>query len=307
MTATRKTRIVSIVFILLCFLGAAGFLAYSYLRVESVDVLGNDKISKERIVTLSGILLDESMFNVDLEDVEERIRQEPYIDVLSIKRKLPSGIEIEVREREPIAAVVSGSSMIIIDEAGVALEFTSQDPGTYIIVRGIDLRGGSKAAEPIVTADDFQGTSLLNLFVALKGADRLGDVESIDIANPLDIRLKLHGGLTIMLGAPEEMPSKLAWLETVEPRLEELGLFDGTLDVTSGVSARYVPRRDEFDYAAESDFTDDSNSDSIDNTDTDDGDDTDADGAEPADDGETPEPLEDYTQPDEQDPPNQGD
>ncbi len=234
-------------FVLLCFLGAAGFLAYSFLRVESVDVLGNDKISKERIVTLSGILLDESMFKVDLEDVEEKIRQEPYIDVLSVKRRLPSGIEIEVREREPIAAVVAGSSMIIIDEAGVALEFTSGDPGPYIIVHGIDLRGGSKAAEPIVTADDFQGMSLINLFVALNGAQRLADVESIDIANPLDIRLKLHSGLSIMLGAPEELPAKLAWLETVEPRLEELGLFDGTLDLSSGVSARFRVFREEAD------------------------------------------------------------
>lgn len=284
MTASKKTKIVSVVFILLCFLGAAGFLAYTYFRIENVDVLGNDKISKERIVTLSGIMLDESMFDVDLEDVETKIRQEPYLDVLSVKRKLPSGIEIEVREREPIAAVVSGSSMIIIDEAGVALEFTSQDPGPYIIVHGIDLGGGSKAAEPIVTADDFQGTSLINLFIALKGAGRIGDVESIDIANPLDMRLKLHGGLTILLGAPDELPAKLAWLETVEPRLEELGLFDGTLDVTSGVSARYVPRLDETDFADDSGAVDDSDAidDSVDIDGSDAADDSDADNADDA-------------------------
>ena len=290
MTASPKTKIVSIVFVLLCFLGAAGFLAYSLLRVESVDVQGNDRISKERIVALSGILLEESMFKVDLEDVESNIRKEPYIDVLSVKRNLPSGIAIEVREREPIAAVVSGSTMIIIDEAGVALEFTTQGPGDYIIVRGIDLKGGSKAAEPIVTADDFQGTSLINLFVALKGASRLDDIESIDIANPLDMRIRLHSGLTILLGAPDELPAKLAWVNTVEPRLEELGLFDGTLDVTSGDNARYRRKETDEEVQGVGDDLDGFGDDGAVDGDGDDGEPgIPDDGAIPEDDGQTPE------------------
>lgn len=260
MTAKRKTKIVAFIFVLLCLLGAGAFLLFSFFKVTSVVVDGNENVPKERIVALSGILLDESVFKVDLYDVETNIRSDPYIDVLSVKRKLPDGIEIAVRERTPVAAVRFSSYMIIIDEMGVVLEIAPLGATGLIEVYGIDLQG-YKVAEPMVTGDDFQGTSLVALFLTLKEADMLDWVESIDVSNPLDMSFRIHDGLNIKVGMPDELTAKLAWAKETIPELENRSMLDGELDVTSGKNAWYrVPRPAE---EALDDASDDTEGDSL--------------------------------------------
>lgn len=126
-------------FKLLCVLAVVVALtggATVFFRVETVEVTGNQRYTREEIIEASGIQTGDNLYALNKVRIDRRIRTRlPYVGELSINRSLPSTIRIDVTEWEAVAQVAVPTP----EQAAAARE---------------ELAGGKEDAEPAALAQE---------------------------------------------------------------------------------------------------------------------------------------------------------
>lgn len=104
--------------------GGIYFLLSSFFNIHNIVVTGNEKITPEMIISLSGIELEKNTFKVSKSKVEQAIKTNAYIDSVKIKRKLPETIEIQITERKPAYMLTLGNAYVYMNTQGYLLEIS---------------------------------------------------------------------------------------------------------------------------------------------------------------------------------------
>jgi cell division protein FtsQ len=103
---------------------AAGFMRLARLGTFTVDrvvVHGNSHLSTGEVLTLVDGLKGESVFSADLERYRARLLDSPWVSDATMRRVLPSTIDLRVTERAPIAVGRLGDRLFLVDPAGVII------------------------------------------------------------------------------------------------------------------------------------------------------------------------------------------
>ena len=96
----RKLKIIKWTSLCIITVGAVTlFLLSDLFNIKQVKIINNSKVLTEEIINLSGIKINENMFKFFGFQVEEKIKQNPYIETAKVYRKIDGTIEIEVKER----------------------------------------------------------------------------------------------------------------------------------------------------------------------------------------------------------------
>lgn len=104
--------------------GITLFLLSDVFNIKEIKVLNNSKISAQEITELSTLKVNENMFKFFKIGVEEKIKQNPYIESVDIDRKLDGTIEIEVIERVTTYMLLLENQYAYINNQGYILEIT---------------------------------------------------------------------------------------------------------------------------------------------------------------------------------------
>ena len=122
-------------------LGLCGFASYHYivhtpyLLVKRLRIEGAMRVNEEDIRRTAGITDADNMLFLDVDEIERRIGDMPYIRRCSVQRAFPDVVVIKVEERAPAATLLSNNRLLEIDEEGVVLsELTrhTQENGPFI-------------------------------------------------------------------------------------------------------------------------------------------------------------------------------
>ena len=92
------------------------------LLVDRIVVHGNERLSDADVIAVVNGLRGESMMWTDLETWRDRLIASPWIRDASLRRSLPSTVEITVTERTPIGIGRINSELYLIDESGVLID-----------------------------------------------------------------------------------------------------------------------------------------------------------------------------------------
>lgn len=153
-------------FLTLLFFGAVFGLHYLIFRladtqglfnVRDIAVVGNSAARAKEIIRYSGIQWGEPIFDVDLDKAAESVIAHPLVNYAIVMRLPPSGIQIRVVEKSPVALVNDGSKTYVCDGNGSVMEL-APPPGLvlFTVDYRLDIRQG-------VIADDIVRASLGNL------------------------------------------------------------------------------------------------------------------------------------------------
>ena len=104
------------------------FLHSSVFHVKSIKVSGSTHFSAEQIQKTAGLKTGVNLFEFSAGDCEERLEENPYIREAQVRRKLPSSIEIEVKERQEAAVIQMDQEYAVIDEDGFVLQIAQKAP-----------------------------------------------------------------------------------------------------------------------------------------------------------------------------------
>jgi cell division protein FtsQ len=205
--------------------------AYYVTLLRNVEVVGNDKYSAAAISELSGLVGGKNMFLCDLDAARANITSNPYLNVLKMERILPDTIRITLQERKETAVIMYLDYNVVIDESGYVLSIGGG--GTYpdiLHVIGMSATG-LQVGRTLAQSDNFQAQTLLALLENLGKYDLIGTMEQVNISNPLRVEMRTREGLDIVLGEPDKLEEKMAWIVEVLPVLRERGYTEGTLNV----------------------------------------------------------------------------
>lgn len=71
-----------------------------YFAIQNIEVSGNNQLSYSEVITLSGISTGTNSLAMSLDDVEDNLTKCPWVEEVSVKRSLPDGLQINIKERE---------------------------------------------------------------------------------------------------------------------------------------------------------------------------------------------------------------
>ncbi len=89
-----------------------------YFSIENINISGNQLLSEEDILTLSGIQKGENILIINIPDMEYRLLQNPWIEQVFIQRKLPNQFFINIHERIAKFLVLKQGSIYYLDDHG---------------------------------------------------------------------------------------------------------------------------------------------------------------------------------------------
>jgi len=212
-TNIRTVIIIIVVGIIMAFaLGSlVMFLRSPYFTITNYTVKGTSYLTSTNV--LSHVETDEntSLLPLNTKAVEEALLVNPWIAEVSIKKRLPSSLEITITERAPIAIVsmVNGESWVIASD-GIWLGKVS---ATENEMRAIDPSGEQTAVsinkEKLVTIEDISPVE--NFYGSLAQSDEV--TNAIEVLNGLDAQLRDQ---VQTISAPEISLTKITTNEHVE-------------------------------------------------------------------------------------------
>jgi len=120
---TRKSlTIQTTIFIFVVILAIYLFLQSDFFLLQKVEVIGNQNLSKEKIVELADLPLKSDMFYLDLQRAARNLKIHPMIKDVQIYRKLPDSVVIKIMERTPLALIPDTEGFVLIDEEFIVLK-----------------------------------------------------------------------------------------------------------------------------------------------------------------------------------------
>lgn len=102
-----KMRISSLLFALMfIFWGMYYLLQSDLMNLKNIELEGNSYVNKSEIVNISNLVINRNIFKYNLKEIKQNIISHPYVKEVSIHRKLPNTIVIQIKEREEYAIIL---------------------------------------------------------------------------------------------------------------------------------------------------------------------------------------------------------
>lgn len=213
----RIFKIIKIIILIAIFIALlCVFLLSPVFDVKNIEVSGNEKLTVEQIISLSGIIKGENTFQFSAREAKEKIKENAYVQTVKVERKLPSGVQISIQERTPAFLMEYGNSYIYLDSQGYILEIATEKLELPMI------QGIVTPEEKLVTGGRLEKEDLEKLNVVLeiiKSADANGILDQLtkmDISDEQDYKMILNDGqVTAHLGDCSIIGTRMLYVKAI--------------------------------------------------------------------------------------------
>ena len=207
-------------------------------NISKYEVEGNRYYTDDEIVNMGHADMGVNIFTgVDCGDIRDRLMRDPYMVRVSVRRKLPSTISIDITERTQVAGVVYGDSYVVIDEEGIVLRKTTVDPKVTIL-RGLNI-SSMTVGEPIGVEEEVLLRQCMEIITSTR--ENTMYFKSITITQG---EAKAYVLDTLMVrGVPDNILTALENknIQLVVQELFDQGIEKGTIKVTGDNYVYFTP------------------------------------------------------------------
>jgi cell division protein FtsQ len=106
-------------------------------KAESLTITGLRHASKTKVQRVFAGDFGRSIFSTPLEERRRRLLAIDWVEDATVLRVWPDRLNVEIRERRPVAFVFLRSGVLLIDRQGVLLEPPSQAQFTFPVLSGV--------------------------------------------------------------------------------------------------------------------------------------------------------------------------
>jgi len=196
-----------ILFVLLVSLSLFFFIQSSFFAVSSIEVIGNKSVSVEDVIKLSGLMRGENIFKVDLAGAEEKIHINSMIEEVSIERKLPRTIVIQIKERIPVALIPAAEGFLEIDINGYVLgKITNFEGNQLPIITGVNFLPTVALGTKLESSELQMGLKM----VAQMDSRAKELVAEIDVFDPQQLKVYTIQGAEVRFGDASNFQEKFS-------------------------------------------------------------------------------------------------
>lgn len=202
-------------------------------RLKTVYIVGNDTISADYIVSLSGLKKGESIVSVSEDTVRDNLETDQWLELDHLYKQYPNTVYLIVDEREVIACLRYLGIEYTLDLDGMVLqEYTSMDyEGDVPKVYGFKI-GSVNVGQELNVNNSAQLTAYSAIVSELNIQQYADQIVSINLSDVDSLSLETKYGITVELGNSNYMRAKIGAMRTDIAYLQQLGETSGTLDVS---------------------------------------------------------------------------
>lgn len=226
------------------FHGIGALLDTPQLRVQTITIKGAGKLSHGEIEALVDGMRGDHILTADLDAYRARLLQSPWVGSASLRRVLPSTIEILVSERRPMGLARVGGRLFLVDATGVVIEEHGAQHAQYDLPIVDGLQSDSGATGFLI--DPARAMLAARVIEATASDARVGArLSEIDVSDAHDAVVLLDGDTALLhIGEAkflERLRSYLTLAPTLRERLDEIDYVDLRFDERIYVRPRKLP------------------------------------------------------------------
>ena len=191
----KKVFISLFVLLIIVIAGIIYFLTTPMFNITNIEVTGNEKNSVDTYVSLTKIELNSTnIFEITKNKITKNIKENPYVESVQIKRKLPSTLEINVTERKVSYQAEYNDNYIYLDKQGYVLELNEKKKDT-IIIEGLETtKGAITEGQRLNNEDLFKLDTVLKLVNCCKYNSIQNEITSINVSDTNNYAIKFDNG-----------------------------------------------------------------------------------------------------------------
>lgn len=233
----RRKSIIFLVMLLVCTIAFIVIFKTDLLTVKQIVINGNQQISKTKVEKDSGIILDNNIFKERMSRIQSNLLKNPYIQTVTVKRKLPDKIMIDIVERKEEAAIPFMDEFLIIDKEGMVLRSASTS-GNLKVIKGLEF-SNFMAGEILKVKDKRQLHKALEIINGINN-NQITIIE-LDATNKKDIIIRLTNTLICKIGDGKNLNYRLQVLRHILYDLSSKDISRGVIDISHEGYPSYRP------------------------------------------------------------------
>ncbi len=192
------------------------FMMSPIFNISEIEVIGNEQINTNTIISLSQIQLGENIYKTGSKKIQKSIKENAYIESATIKRVLPSKILINIKERKATYMLEYAGSYAYINNQGYILEI-SNNPLNVPIIKGYstdenDIKTGNRLCD-----EDLKKLETVLKIVEVANGNGIGNlIVSINIQDKQNYVLIMEEGKkTVYLGDASNLSNRILYLKAI--------------------------------------------------------------------------------------------
>lgn len=233
MSALRNAAIAGVTLLVLAWV----LVRPDQLYVERIEFSGTEQSTPAQLRHLADIHNGTLIWSVNLAEVSERVQRHPWVEAVTVERRLPGTIRVEVVEREPVALLAWEGRLLYVDRRGRPFLDAHTDDLDHPVITGLS------------PEDESRNDKLPRLVIhdALWLLDQLDTRQLVPRDQVSEVAFHPARGFEIQTtGAQPGRPTAriLVGLGSYERQLDHLAaLLDKGVDLTEPLHVDVAPRK----------------------------------------------------------------
>lgn len=224
--------------ILLLIGGGIGFLLSSFFNIKKIEIVGNNKLTRDEAISLSQIEIEENTFKLSKNKIEKNIKQNAYVESVKIKRNLPSTILIEIEERVPTYMITFANAYAYINNQGYFVEISKEKLELPIITGYATKEEDIQLGERLCTEDLQKLDDILQIMKAVESNEIANIVTKINISDKQDYVLELKSEKkTVHVGDTSNLSTKMLYIKEI---IEQNKKIEGEILVNTDLNNKWA-------------------------------------------------------------------
>ncbi len=108
-----------------------------YFKAKTLKIEGQQRLSQNQIIMAARVKKGMNVLDVNLAMVRKRLLAQPWIADAEIRRVIPDGLHIKVKEHIPLAIIDLGHKFLLNENGQIFKEWTDRDPANLPLVSGL--------------------------------------------------------------------------------------------------------------------------------------------------------------------------
>lgn len=191
---------------LLSLVAGYGLAQSSVFDIRNIEFNGNQQVSDEELLVLSGLTVGEHIYAANLDRAETMLTTNLWVQQVSISRRLPDTLVVDVVERVPAAAITGSDGLYIVDSTGVLLMKKKLLDGLAVIV----LSGIEEPPADTALGTVLEGDKLAAAMSVIHQMDESSAalIAEMDVADPQNITIHTSYGVDFYMGDKNDFMKK---------------------------------------------------------------------------------------------------
>lgn len=214
----KKKIVVSIIFLLFIVIcGTIYYLTTPVFNISSIEVYGNEKNTIDTYISLSKVNIGTTnIFAVTEKGISKNIKENSYVDEVTIEKKLPNILKINIKERKAAYQTENSNSYIYIDEQGYILEMSDIKTDAPIIKGFVTTQYNVKQGQRLLEEDLVKLNIVAKTINYCKYNTIENKITSIDVTDDTNyIVFFEEDEKTVYLGDASNLSERLSLLKTI--------------------------------------------------------------------------------------------